>query len=249
MLAAPLSIFGQEYVMAQTDNVLALSLRSADGREQQVFFRPQTLTIAGWTGRDRLAVQHHIDELVALGVRPPREVPTFYKLSPAILTTDGEIWCVGDKSSGEAECVLFGHGGEILVGLGSDHTDRWAETISVTVSKQMCAKPVGRELWRLEDVLTDWDALRLSSAIGPDDQVVAYQEGAVTQLRHPLDLLSHYASATGRKFEDGDVLFCGTLPAIGGVRFSEHFRMTLTAPCIGRSITHAYVTRVLRIDE
>ena len=37
----------------------------------------QRLIIAGWTGRDAAAVQHHIEELQALGVKPPATVPTF----------------------------------------------------------------------------------------------------------------------------------------------------------------------------
>ena len=30
-----------------------------------------TLVIAGWTGRDVAALEHHIEELKAIGVQPP----------------------------------------------------------------------------------------------------------------------------------------------------------------------------------
>ena len=36
--------------------------------------RFERLVIAGWAGRDEAGVRHHIAELAALGVRPPRQV-------------------------------------------------------------------------------------------------------------------------------------------------------------------------------
>ena len=38
--------------------------------------------------------------------------------------------------------MLIGWQGRIFVGCGSDHTDRKVEAYSVTVSKQMCDKPI-----------------------------------------------------------------------------------------------------------
>ncbi len=43
--------------------------------------------------------------------------------------------------------MLIGWQGRIFVGCGSDHTDRKVESYSVTVSKQMCDKPMASELW------------------------------------------------------------------------------------------------------
>ena len=51
-----------------------------------------------------------------------------------------------DESSGEVEFVLIGWQGRTFVGLGSDHTDRKVESYSVTVSKQMCDKPMASVL-------------------------------------------------------------------------------------------------------
>ncbi|WP_246291082.1 DUF2848 family protein [Paraburkholderia fynbosensis] len=42
------------------------------------------LTIAGWTGRNSEAVQHHIDELAAIGVAPPKQIPTLYRVARAL---------------------------------------------------------------------------------------------------------------------------------------------------------------------
>ena len=44
---------------------------------------PRQLVIAGWTGRDAAAIQHHIDELQAIGVPPPSSVPLYYQIGRA----------------------------------------------------------------------------------------------------------------------------------------------------------------------
>ena len=37
----------------------------------------QNLVIAGWAGRDMAAIEHHIEELAAIGVPRPSAVPLF----------------------------------------------------------------------------------------------------------------------------------------------------------------------------
>lgn len=48
--------------------------------------RIDTLIAAGWTGRDRVAVEQHIAELAAIGVGRPSTVPCFYRLGANLLT-------------------------------------------------------------------------------------------------------------------------------------------------------------------
>src|SRR5882672_9607291 len=115
------------------------------------------LVIAGWTGRDKAAVEKHIAELEAIGVRRPRTVPTFYRLGAGLLTTASEIEVVGEDSSGEVEFVLISAADALYVGVGSDHTDRTVEAYAVTVSKQMCPKPLGEELWAFAELEARWD--------------------------------------------------------------------------------------------
>jgi Protein of unknown function (DUF2848) len=43
--------------------------------------------IAGWTGRDPAAVEKHIRESEALGVKRPPSIPIFYRFAAARLTT------------------------------------------------------------------------------------------------------------------------------------------------------------------
>src|ERR1700694_2607408 len=63
--------------------------------------------LAGWTGRDRAALEKHIEEMAAVGVRRPPSVPVFYRCSASRLTTADEIQVVGEDSSGEVEFVLI----------------------------------------------------------------------------------------------------------------------------------------------
>jgi len=206
---------------------------------------PRELVIAGWAGRDRAAVDHHIEELAAIGVPRPSTVPLFYRVAAALLTQADTIECVGDGSSGEVEPMLFVHDGRLWLTVGSDHTDRSAETWSVALSKQACAKPVARHAWPLDSVRERLDTLRLRSWIEEDGREVVYQDGTLASLLPAPELLERYLA--GRAVPDGLVMSCGTLGAIGGVRASTAFRMALEDPAGGRVITHAYRTRVLPV--
>lgn len=53
---------------------------------------------AGYTGRNRDAVNHHIEELKQLGVAPPPRVPMLYPLIPSLVTNDSEISVLDRKS-------------------------------------------------------------------------------------------------------------------------------------------------------
>ena len=78
----------------------------------------------GWTGRDKDALQHHIDELAKIGVQAPEKTPMFYRVGVSRLTVADAIEVIGDGSSGEVEYVLIQFEDRIWVGLASDHTDR-----------------------------------------------------------------------------------------------------------------------------
>ena len=148
------------------------------------------LVIAGWTGRDSATVEHHIAELQAIGVARPRTVPCFYRVGANLLTTEETIDVTGADGSGEVEFVLVSLPQGLYVGVGSDHTDRKVESYGVTVSKQMCPKPISRELWPFAEMKDHWDALVLRSWITRDHQKGLYQEGVVTRMLAPEDLIA-----------------------------------------------------------
>lgn len=204
--------------------------------------------IAGWTGRDVAAMEHHIVELEAIGVPRPKRTPMYYRVGARRITTAERIEAVGGDSSGEVEFVILNANGQLWVGAGSDHTDRKVETYGITVSKQMCDKPVASRWWPLSEVEGHWDRLQLHSSVRIGGQTSTYQDGAVASMRTPRELLAQYEREYGA-FGDGTLMFCGTLAAIGGIRPAERFEFALVDPVLDRRIEHGYDVTILPIAE
>ena len=197
-----------------------------------------SLVIAGWTGRNVEALEAHIKELEAIGVKRPKSVPIFYRVACSLLTTAPAIEVMADKSSGEVEFVLYALKDGLWLGVGSDHTDRKAETVGVTLSKQLCAKPVGATLWRYDEVEPHWDKLKLRSFVPDGGKRRLYQEGPVTNMRSPEELIKLYTG--GDKLKPGTAMFCGTFAVHGEISYSGTFDMELEDPVLGRKLTHGY---------
>jgi len=200
------------------------------------------LVIAGWTGRDEAALRKHIKELEAIGVKPPKTTPIFYRVAADLLTFANQIQVSGTETSGEVEFVLLSKPDGLWVTVGSDHTDRKAETIGVTLSKQLCAKPIAPDAWRYDEVKPHWEKLVLRSWIFENGKKTLYQEGAVTTMRSPEDLIEKFG-----KLKPKSGMFCGTLAAKGGIRGAERFAMELEDPVRGRKLTHEYAIRCLEV--
>jgi hypothetical protein len=224
--------------------MLSFERHSADGKDR-VELAPMALIVAGWTGRDEAALRHHIEELAAIGVPRPSSVPVFYRNSATNLVQSARIDVLGPHTSGEAEPVVVAMADGLWLGLGSDHTDREAETMGIALSKQLCPKPLGGTLWRLDEVEDHWDRLILRAFATIGGQRVAYQEGPLSAMRRPADLIARAGGTAA--FTPGTVMFCGTLAAIGGIRPAERFEMALEDPVLGRTLTHGYDIDVLPI--
>ncbi len=194
--------------------------------------------IAGWTGRDPVARDKHIAELEAIGIARPATTPIYYRVAARRLTTEDSIEVSGTESSGEVEFVLIGWQGRIFVGVGSDHTDRKVETYSVTVSKQMCDKPIAPVLWELEDVAAHWDQMILRSHAWIDGVRVLYQEGTLDSMLPVKELIQRGFGDGG--LPDGCAMFGGTFAAIGGIRPASRFEFELEDPVLKRSLRHGY---------
>jgi hypothetical protein len=231
-------------VGANVSSQLTFTCHSAAG-SQTLSVDLKALVIAGWTGRDRAAVEKHIKELEELGVKRPATTPIYYRCAASLVTTASAIEVPGNESSGEVEFMLLQWGGKLWVGLGSDHTDRQVETYNITVSKQMCAKPVAKDLWLFDDVKDHWDELKLRSSIEEKGSTVAYQEGSVTAMIDPRELISIYTN--GGALADGTMMFCGTLAAKGGIRTAPRFSYELEDPKLGRKIAHSYTITTLPV--
>jgi hypothetical protein len=197
------------------------------------------VVIAGWTGRDEAQLKKHIMELAEIGVKPPKTTPIFYRVSASLITFSNQIQVSGPDTSGEVEFVLLSKPDGLWVTVGSDHTDRKAETIGVSLSKQLCEKPIAKDAWRYDEVKPHWDKLVLRS--WADGKL--YQEGPVTAMRSPEDLLSRHGQIPA-----GWAMFCGTLAAKGGIRSADVFRMELDDPVRKRKLTHEYRIHVLPVE-
>ena len=225
------------------DNALEMSI-IAGSESETIKFAPKRLIVAGWTGRDKFALQAHIEELGKLGVPAPTRTPTYMNLSPTLLTTENAIDTVGPESSGEVECVLFKYSTCLYVGVGSDHTDRAMEIHGIPASKQMCAKPVASVIWRYEEVADHLDRLILRSWMTVNGVRQIYQEGSLGNNRNIMDILRGIPADDGLGL-DGFCLFCGTFEAKGGIVYGERFEFEIEDPLLDRRISHSYRLRNL----
>ena len=196
---------------------------SIDGIERT--FAPAALVVIGYAGRDRAAVEHHIDELAALGVPRPASVPLFMVFPPGLITQEPSIAVTGANTSGEAEIVVVVDGDDAFVTLGSDHTDRDLEAVHMIASKAVCPKPVALSGWSAAEVGSRWEDLSLRSRIDGD---VLYQDGSAATNLHPLELVAAIPWAGGPP--SCFVAFTGTVPVIGGIRPSAGFQAELSGP-------------------
>jgi hypothetical protein len=218
-------------------------------RDGKIESRPIALrsaVIAGWTGRDPVAREKHIVELEALGVARPKTTPIYYRVSAARLTTSPQIEATGENSSGEVEPVLIRDLERLWIGVGSDHTDRKVETYGVTVSKQMCDKPIAPELWDFDEVRDHWDSLMLRSWIAEGGEQRLYQEGSAANMLPPDAIIRGFASSSS--LSEGTAMFCGTFAVKGSIRPSKRFSFELFDPVRARRIMHAYDIVVLPVE-
>ena len=211
-------------------------IRHFKDRTDQLTIKPEALIVAGWTGRDEAALQHHIEELAAIGVPRPSSVPVFYRNAVTNIVQTERLEVLGPDTSGEVEPVIVALADGLWIGLGSDHTDRKAETIGIALSKQLCGKVMGAALWKFEDIVAHWDSIVIRSYATIDGERALYQEGPLSLMRDPVDLMTRY----GRPFVANTIVMCGTIGAKGGIRPAARFEMELEDPVLKRRISHMY---------
>ncbi|MBJ7536106.1 DUF2848 domain-containing protein [Marinomonas transparens] len=199
------------------------------------------LVIAGWTARDMAFVQEHIDELAEIGVAPPSTVPLFYRASNLLVTQESTVEVLSGDTSGEVEPLIIKAQGKLWLGVASDHTDRKLEAYSVAHSKQVSAKPVSSSLWDFEEVADHLDELLIESWVDEGEGWTQYQKGSLANIRPLMELVEK------GELSEGSAMLCGTCPAIGGVRRTEKFRMSIHDPILNRTISCEYITKELPV--
>lgn len=197
-----------------------------------------TCVVIGYAGRDADAVQAHIDELAAIGVAPPPQVPMVYPMPTSLLTSEPAV-VASPRSSGEVEPVLVRAAGRVYLGVGSDHTDRELETEDILRSKLACPKPTAPQLVEIDPATFAWDACRITCTV--DGREI--QTGGLDGLRPPANI---FALLDERGVVDPSadvVVFGGTVPLIGGeFVYGRRWTITLTLPD-GRVLEHTYETQ------
>lgn len=217
----------------QSTNLLTLTAE-AEGESIPLSFAVRRVVNAGYVGRDRVAVQAHIDELSREGVPPPGSVPVLFPLSCDSVTTAERIEVIGPDTSGEIEYVLLvGADDEVYVAVGSDHTDRALERTDLGKSKQICKNVVSRRVWRYADVRDHWDELVLSSWVRTQEaqDEALYQQASLSTILPADELLKLVSARIADRQRDGLVIFSGTIPLLGGrFLFGGEFRGELFDP-------------------
>ena len=223
---------------------LELTVNRLNREPEKIVFNAKRMFNAGWVGSDRQALQHHIDELADVGVAAPKHIPTLLALGNHLLTHSRHIQVHGPQTSGEVEWVLLWHHGEILVTVGSDHTDRKLESVSVAKSKNMCLNVIARDLWPYEEVKGHFDQLQLYCTVTRSGTVSLYQEDCCGAILPPAYWIEDLHKRLGG-LEDGLVLFSGTIGTVEGLVAGDGYDFQLHDPVLNRTLGHGYTCEVM----
>lgn len=197
----------------------------------------------GFAGRDQEKVMEHIHELEEIGVKAPESIPTLYPCADLLVTNDDYIQVLGKESSGEVEFVIILQDENVYIGLGSDHTDRALEAVGIAKSKQICAKPLAKELWLYDEVKDHWDDLKLISWQIHNGEELLYQNGKISEIL-PVEQILEEVKKSYRDMNNM-IMFSGTVPALNGFVYGEHFRCELKDEVLGRKLSHEYKIEVI----
>ena len=220
-------------------NLIPMTIRRLDQAPEEITLNVTRVFNAGWAGRDRDAVMHHIEELAAVGVPAPQHVPTLFALGNHLLTTADAIQVHGAETSGEVEYVLFWHNGEIFVTVGSDHTDRRLEKHSIPKSKNLCMNVMATSAWPLAEAKDHFDQLILDCNVTRKDLLAPYQHDPAGALLGPDYWIELLGQRLG-ELPDGLVFFSGTIGTIAGLVVGDAYDFRMIDPHHQRSIEHRY---------
>jgi hypothetical protein len=225
---------------------LKLYLKTMAG-EEDIRFKMRRMVNAGYTGRDQEKVRNHIEELKKEGVPAPESTPTAYGMITQLLYFEDEIEVVSERTSGEAEYILLCSGEEVYVGVGSDHTDRELESVSIIKSKQVCPNIMSDRLWRLKEIRGDWDEIILRGwTKNEEGKRVLYQEAPLSAMMTPEDLVDFVKNKSIDKSLDGTMIFSGTIPILTGkFVYGPYFEAELYNPRTGKRLNCHYQVQVL----
>jgi len=227
--------------------VKTLSFTLVRGNEQASLNLPiNRMVNAGFAARDQELVNKHIQELRKEGVPAPEETPTLYPVSPYMITQEDTICALDGRTSGEAEFVLVINDDKVYVAVGSDHTDRDLEIVSISKSKQIYPNIISKEVWLLSDIEELWDSLVLRSWVVAGNDRTLYQEEKLSALLAPDALLNLVKTRLKDSALDGLAIYSGTISALSGeLVFGQGFEAELLNPLNQMRLTCNYKIGVM----
>ncbi len=227
-------------------NTVKLVVREESG-EREIQFSVRRVVNAGYTGRNQEAVRRHIEELKKEGISAPESTPTVYEVISKLVYFDDEIEVIGKRTSGEAEFVLLCSRDEVYVGIGSDHTDRELETVSIIKSKQVCPNVMGKWVWKLSEIRPRWDKMILRSWVKDrEGNKILYQESPLGTMMTPDDLMAFVRGQVDDGKLEGLLIFSGTVPLLPeGPNCGDYFEVELDDPGTRQKLSCKYSVKVL----
>lgn len=173
-------------------------------------------------------VKHHIEELAALGIPGPRNVPVLYPLSNHLVSQGNEVEIPHINCSGEAEWALVvgNDPQDIFIIAASDHTDRALEVHGIAWSKQSFPNFLAKEAWLYSDIEKEFDEFVMRSWVEREGTDSLAQNGQLSRLLPPRYWISRLDEA--QLLRPGTVLLGGTISMNPGVNPSgEKWRVEI----------------------
>ena len=224
----------------------------ADGSREQRRFNLERGFNLGFTIRDEARMQAHLDEVVKEGVpRPSVDVPPIiFPISTWAWLTETSCPVQTTRTSGEVEIFMIDTEDELLVGVGSDHTDRDLERQNIPWSKQVAPNIVAPAVWRWSEIEAHWDECTLESFVWNQGERIPYQRASVAEFWTPREMVD---SLEGRiPAARPRVLLSGTVVTLGHqLIYGDRWELRLYDPILKRAIEHSYSVTVLseEIDD
>lgn len=219
-------------------------IESSDGSTSDRVFQIQRMYNFGSATRNPDTAVAHQQEVAKSGIHIAFDVPAprIYPIANHALTLSDEVAVQCEHTSGEVEIVIV-LADQLYVGVGSDHTDRAVETVSILASKQACANHLAPTLWPYADIKDHWDDCVLRSWV--DERL--YQEVGVSAFLEPEHMIAILRERVSSVPDNNFVLYGGTIVSVDKkLGFGKRWRYQIEDPTAGRSIEAEYtVTNLL----